>query len=110
MEATAIKDLVAVIAAGIAGIVAILSIVGAMKAGVLRQLRIGSFEIKASPQEREDVRELVASIRAATPGEIPFETQQLALYYAQILAQSKISFWFSLIFASIGFGVIIVAV
>jgi hypothetical protein len=30
-------------------------------------------------------------------------------YYAQGLAQSKISFWFSLIFASLGFGVIITA-
>jgi hypothetical protein len=30
-------------------------------------------------------------------------------YYAQGLAQSKISFWFSLIFAALGFGVIITA-
>lgn len=110
METAAIRDLVGFVAASVAGIVVILSLVGAMKAGVLRQLRIGSFETKASPQEREEVSKLVEFIRAATPGEAPFETQQLALYYAQILTQSKISFWFSLIFASIGFGVIIVAV
>jgi hypothetical protein len=33
----------------------------------------------------------------------------LAAYYAQVLAQSKVSFWFSLVFASLGFLVIVVA-
>ena len=110
MEVTAIRDVVGVVGAVLAGIIAIFSVFGAMKAGVLHQLKIGSFELKASPHEREEIGKIVASITAATPGEIPFETQQLALYYAQILAQSKISFWFSLIFASIGFAVIIAAV
>ena len=41
--------------------------------------------------------------------DVPFETEQAAQYYAQILAQSKVSFWFSLTFASLGFVVIIVA-
>ena len=40
---------------------------------------------------------------------LPFEVEQLANYYAQILSQSKVAFWFSLIFASLGFLVIVVA-
>lgn len=37
----------------------------------------------------------------------PFEVQQLAGYYSQTLSQSRISFWFSLIFAAIGFMIIV---
>lgn len=39
---------------------------------------------------------------------LPFENEQLRSYYSQVLSQSKTSFWFSLIFASIGFIVILV--
>lgn len=39
-----------------------------------------------------------------------FEVQQLSRYYAQVLSQSQISFWFSLIFASLGFAMIAAAV
>lgn len=38
-----------------------------------------------------------------------FEVEQLAAYYSSTLANAKISFWFSLIFASIGFIVIVSA-
>jgi hypothetical protein len=37
----------------------------------------------------------------------PFEVRQLAGYYSQTLSQSRISFWFSLIFAAIGFMIIV---
>lgn len=80
----------------------------ALRSGVLRAIRFGSFEIVASKQEREQARALINAV--AIPAEqkdIPFETEQLAQYYAQVLAQSKVSFWFSLIFASLGFFVII---
>jgi ABC-type multidrug transport system fused ATPase/permease subunit len=36
-------------------------------------------------------------------------SEQLYKYYAQALAQAKLSFWFSMIFASIGFFVIIMS-
>lgn len=38
---------------------------------------------------------------------ISFEAMKLSEYYSQVLSQSRISFWFSLIFASIGFLVIL---
>jgi hypothetical protein len=41
--------------------------------------------------------------------EKPFETKALSDYYNQALRQAKVSFWFSLLFASIGFGVILLA-
>jgi hypothetical protein len=55
----------------------------------------------------ERIRSEIASSTGTAP--IPFEVEQLANYYAVTLAQSKISFWFSLVFASIGFLVIIAA-
>lgn len=37
----------------------------------------------------------------------PFEIEQLASYYSLTLGQARISFWFSLIFAAIGFMIIV---
>ncbi len=98
-----------IIVAGIAVSLTALSIVGAFRAGVLKKVRFGSLEIVASPQEREQVRELVRSV-SDPAGTLPFETEQLALYYGQVLSQSKISFWFSLIFASLGFLMLVGAI
>ncbi len=106
-----LSNIISILVLGTSVIVAVLSIIGAMRAGVLTRLRVGNLlEIQATPQEREAAKALVAAASSTPRDEVPFETEQLALYYGQILAQSKISFWFSLIFASLGFVVIIVAV
>lgn len=81
----------------------------AFKSGILRRVRFGSFEILASKQERDEARALIERVVAPDREGAPFETEQLAQYYAQVLAQSRTSFWFSLVFASIGFLVIVVA-
>lgn len=84
------------------------TIAGALKAGVVKKIRLGSLELEAPSDEARKLREeLKASIEKGK--DIPFEIEQLANYYTQILAQSKISFWFSLIFASLGFVIIVVA-
>jgi hypothetical protein len=94
---------------GVSVLAAVASLVGAMRAGVLKRFRLGSIEIEATPQERERARELVRTVVPEAES-VPFETEQLALYYGQILAQSKVSFWFSLVFASLGFVVLVAAV
>jgi len=100
-------------------IVAILSFVGAWKAGVLTKPRLGSF-IRPTVKEREQVRLFVEPIkpsRVVLPVKpsrevLPVEIEQLDLQmaYVQTLAQFKSSFWFSLIFASVGFVAIVVSV
>jgi hypothetical protein len=103
-------DLVGPIVAGIAAAAAGASILGAAKAGVLKKVRLGGFEIEAATPEAQAFRQaLEQSKRAPEREDLPFEVEQLANYYAQILSQSKVSFWFSLIFASLGFLVIVVA-
>lgn len=103
------QKLIEVGVAGISIVVAMLSVAGAMRSGVLKRLKFGSLEIEASPQEREQIRALVKSVSSDSEA-VPFETEQLALYYGQILSQSKVSFWFSLVFASLGFVILVVAV
>src|SRR5688500_1213431 len=92
-----------------AAIAAVVSIISAFRSGVLRSIRIGSLEIQASERDVREAKEIIRSVTAPSTGPVPFETAQLANYYAQVLAQSKTSFWFSLVFASIGFLIIVLA-
>lgn len=84
-------------------------------AGVLKKVRFGSFEIETSSRDTsigKETEELakISSDDKNSSNEVPYESKQLANYYTQILNQSKISFWFSLIFASLGFTVILASV
>jgi len=107
---SAIFDVVGPLVATVAGMTAVAAIAAALKEGVLKKLRFGSFEIETNTPEVTAFR--LALERANEQPQrqaLPFEVEQLANYYAQILSQSKVAFWFSLIFASLGFLVIVVA-
>jgi len=104
----AINDIIGIVSIGVAASALVATISGAFKAGVLKRVRLGGLELEAPSDEAKKLREeLKVSIQKGK--DIPFEIEQLANYYTQILAQSKISFWFSLIFASLGFVIIVVA-
>jgi hypothetical protein len=83
-------------------------IASAIKSGALTRIRFGSFEIEAKALEKAQREELVDHLTGLS--ENKFEAKYLANYYEQALSQSKFSFWFSLVFASIGFVVIITAI
>jgi len=103
-------EIVPIVVSAIAGVAAAASIAGALKEGVLKKLRFGSFEIETnSPEVRAFKRALEQANQQPQRQALPFEVEQLANYYAQILSQSKVAFWFSLIFASLGFMVIVIA-
>jgi hypothetical protein len=87
----------------------VVSVIGAFKSGALNQVKLGSLEVKGGQVEKNQVDYVIRSIISSVGEEIPFETEQLANYYSQVLAQSKVSFWFSLVFASIGFFIIVLA-
>lgn len=88
---------------------ALVAIIGA-RAGWAALLELNQLEL-ISPINRDNVDDGGTTGRAGSEaGEpVPFEVEQLTKYYSQILAQSKISFWFSLVFASLGFVAILVA-
>ena len=104
-----IEDIVTGIVASVSVAAAIWGIVTAFRTGILKRVSIAGFEFEATDQDRQKARELIKSIGGSRTEELPFETEQLALYYGQVLSQSKVSFWFSLIFASLGFAVIVAA-
>ncbi len=91
-------------------IVAILGFV-LLYRGKIGKLKIGkAINISTIEEEANRIRTRMMSVE---PEDTAKPTQQYALlqeYHSQGLAQSKISFWFSLIFAAIGFTIIIVAI
>ena len=109
IDSNSLKEIMATIGASISVAVAIVSIAGAFKAGVLRKVKIGSIEFEASDDDSKQLKEALAKNATPESKDRPFEIEQLANYYSQILSQSKISFWFSLIFASLGFATIVVS-
>lgn len=88
----------------------ITAITGAFKSGVLKRIRLGNLEIEGLESDVSQGRKIVTEFNQSTTDEAPYEAEQLAKYYAQILNQSKVSFWFSLIFASLGFTIITASV
>lgn len=110
------SQLVSVIEA-IVAVLALAAAVGTLavglKSGIVRLLRFGPLEIQTMPLKKDGRAEKMRSSRivapALQPTAAPFEIEEASHYYAQILAQSRVSFWFSLIFAALGFVVIIVA-
>jgi len=88
----------------IAVVAAILGIVLIVR-GKLGKLEIGNLKLSSEVQ--------ADALQAISVGDPKTPERQYALlrqYHAQGLAQSRISFWFSLVFASIGFLIIVLAV
>jgi hypothetical protein len=80
-------------------------IISAIRAGAIKELRLGAISIQGAKIERDAEKSFATERSTSTT----FEIQALENYYNQALSRANISFWFSLIFASIGFGVIILA-
>ena len=99
------KEIFATASAAIAIGAVVVTVASAIKSGIIKQLRFGSIELEFAKAAREF--ESVGKKEKAEGR--PFETAALENYYKHALSRANISFWFSLIFASIGFGVIIFA-
>jgi hypothetical protein len=74
-----------------------------------RAFQLGQITISGINREAEEIRERL-DIPAPNDDASARQYALLKEYHAQGLAQSKVSFWFSLIFAALGFSVILVAV
>ncbi|WP_052201758.1 hypothetical protein [Ensifer sp. ZNC0028] len=97
MEKATFLDLASqIFSIGAAAIAAItVSYFGSLAVRSIRSSKIGPLEIEGQI--------------AGSQIEKPFEITVLSNHYNQALSRANISFWFSLIFAAIGFGVIIFA-
>jgi len=92
----------------IAGLAVLVTLIAAFRSGAIKRLVIGPLTLERG-EEIDQARALIAAVQHQAAEPVPYETEQLAQYYGQVLAQSKMSFWFSLVFASLGFMVIIAA-
>ncbi|AUI82755.1 hypothetical protein MHN00_17755 [Alteromonas sp. Cnat2-8] len=108
MDKSVILELATIGITAITVVFSIFSLIGAFRSGVLTKVRVGGLEIASNSPESQRIR---TAIEQTVTGkdDIPFEVEQLTNYYSQILSQSKIAFWFSLVFASLGFVAIVVA-
>jgi hypothetical protein len=80
----------------------------ALRAGTVSRVRVGSFTIEGGLKP-EDIAEFKRSTADNTAEDKPFEVIALSNYYNHALSRANVSFWFSIIFGAIGFGVIIFA-
>lgn len=108
-----IDSLVKIISSSTAILLAIVGIIIAVLTYARKgQLKVGQFQVDFSSKEAVQIeadrirQQLGEEVKGLDPAERQYKL--LSEYHAQGLAQSKISFWFSLVFASIGFIVIIV--
>lgn len=105
MNVTLLKDWVPIFAGILTVFVAVLTFLRARKLGGWKAFGLGSVP-ESDAETTKHLRQLIAE---AAPGASPESKQYLLLkeYHSQGIAQSKISFWFSLIFATPRFAVII---
>lgn len=105
MESIDLQKAFEAFSVAIASVVVIATLIGTLRSGAIRSIRFGSFSIEGAILQKD-----IETIRdTKSKDNTPFETVALAKYYNQVLQRASISFWFSLLFASIGFGVIILA-
>lgn len=107
MSSTLVLDVLGASLPTVAALAALVSLMGAFKSGVVKRVRLGSLELSGYDEEHKKIDSSIQKI--LDKEEMPFEVRQLGNYYSQILAQSKISFWFSLVFSSLGFVAILLA-
>jgi uncharacterized membrane protein len=104
---TDIIQLVSILAAILAVVVGLYQLI---KTTAKFKLKFGNISIESDKTQKQNYDEIISSFRLAKGNELPFEIEQLAKYYTQILYQNKVSFWFSIVFAAIGFLIIILLI
>jgi hypothetical protein len=86
------------------GAAAIISAISAMGRG---KIKFGSLSVDFDRTSADEIRQ---RLETAPPERGQQQYALLREYHAQGLAQSRVSFWFSLMFASFGFAIIALAV
>lgn len=115
MEWMVISDIFSTLSVGIAALSAAFFGYYIIRTGLLARLRFDSLEAslaEAGPISAKISIEDLVKTETLVVGKnevVQFEKRSLEAYYNQALFRTNVSFWFSLIFAAVGFGVIILA-
>ena len=101
------EDIFTWAAAGAATLTVIAGVVAGLASGTLKRISFGGISLEGGLTP-EIIVELKRQKQTSTE-EKPFEVVALSNYYNHALLRANVSFWFSLVFAAVGFGVIIFA-
>jgi hypothetical protein len=101
METT--SRFISILASVLPGLTALVGVVSMFLFLARGSFRFGSFRFDFERGSSERVRQRIAADIQA--GSSP-QNALMQEYHAQGLSQSRISFWFSLVFASLGFAII----
>lgn len=101
------EDIFTWAAAGAAILSVVAGVAFGLASGTLKRISFGGISIEGGLTP-EIVAELKKQKQPAHDDK-PFEVVALSNYYNHALLRANVSFWFSLVFAAVGFGVIIFA-
>jgi hypothetical protein len=105
-----LQDLFTTTAATVAVAAVGVGLVAGLRSGIVKRVRFAGFELEGRGGIKpEDVAAFKSAIGGREAEEKPFEVVALSNYYNHALGRANVSFWFSIIFGAIGFGVIIFA-
>lgn len=107
---TELENIISYVSLALGVLGALTAIYWLAKSGTATKIKLGSFAIETKPNDQKTYSELIESVKKGGSEDLPFEIEQLAKYYTQILHQTKISFWFSLVFATLGFSILLIII
>lgn len=75
-----------------------------------KKVKLFNLEIERNLVDEENYSEIIDSIKKEGSKNIKPGVEQLVKYYIQISEQTKISFWFGIIFAFFGFSILLIII
>jgi len=90
----------------------VLGAIGALfwliKSATTKKVKLFNLEIDRNLAAEENYSEIINSIKKEDNKDVTLGIEQLAKYYTLISKQTKVSFWFGLIFAIFGFSILLI--
>jgi len=107
-EMTTLENIIGYIGISLGVIGAIGALFWLIKTATSKKVKLFNLEIERNLIAEENYSEIINSIKKEDSKNTTIEIEQLAKYYTLISQQTKISFWFGLIFAIFGFSILLI--
>lgn len=105
---TQIENIISYIGISLGVIGAVGALFWLIKTATSKKVKLFNLEIQRNLVDEENYSELINSIKKEQNKDTTLGVEQLARYYTLISQQTKISFWFGLIFAIFGFSILLI--
>ena len=105
---TQLENIISYIGISLGVIGAIGALFWLIKTATSKKVKLFNLEIERNLVDEENYSEIIDSIKKEGSKNTKPGVEQLSKYYIQISEQTKISFWFGIIFASFGFSILLI--